>query len=72
MTPAISKFIAIIVLPLALATPPGIPSVSTATSQLAELTVSAGSQDGYDRDLFPHWITKDGYVWTSNIVEIYS
>ena len=67
-----AKFIAIIVLPLALATPPGIPSVSTATSQLAELTVSAGSQDGYDRDLFPHWITKDGYVWTSHIVDLHT
>lgn len=67
-----AKFIALIVLPLALAKPPGIPSVSTATSQLAELTVSAGSQDDYDRDLFPHWITRDGYVWTSNIDEIYS
>ncbi|OJJ84580.1 HNH endonuclease family protein [Aspergillus glaucus CBS 516.65] len=64
-----AKFIAIIVLPLALATPPGIPSVSTATSQLAELTVSAGSQDGYDRDLFPHWITKDGCTTRETILK---
>ncbi|KAJ5957965.1 uncharacterized protein N7479_005115 [Penicillium vulpinum] len=41
--------------------PPGIPSTSTATSELSGLTVAAqGSQDGYDRDLFPHWITISG------------
>jgi hypothetical protein len=41
--------------------PPGIPSSSTAKSELAGLTVAAqGSQDGYDRDKFPHWITKNG------------
>ncbi|WP_425548745.1 HNH endonuclease family protein [Amycolatopsis ultiminotia] len=39
------------------ATPPGIPSTETATSDLAELTVQAdGSLDGYSRDKFPHWI----------------
>lgn len=37
--------------------PPGVPSASTAKSELAALTVAAqGSQDGYSRDLFPHWI----------------
>jgi hypothetical protein len=41
--------------------PPGIPSSSTAKSELAGLTVAAqGSQDGYDRDKFPHWITTNG------------
>ncbi|KAJ5318189.1 hypothetical protein PENANT_c052G05517 [Penicillium antarcticum] len=41
--------------------PPGIPSASTAKSELASLTVAAqGSQSGYSRDLFPHWITQDG------------
>ncbi|CAG7999218.1 unnamed protein product [Penicillium olsonii] len=41
--------------------PPGIPSTSTATSELAGLTVAAqGSQDGYSRTLFPHWITQSG------------
>ena len=41
--------------------PPGIPSTSTATKELAALTVAAqGSQDGYDRDKFPHWITISG------------
>ncbi|KAJ5462516.1 hypothetical protein N7475_007460 [Penicillium sp. IBT 31633x] len=41
--------------------PPGIPSASTAITELAGLTVAAqGPQDGYDRDLFPHWITISG------------
>ncbi|KAJ5146122.1 uncharacterized protein N7515_000686 [Penicillium bovifimosum] len=41
--------------------PPGIPSGSAAKSELAGLTVAAqGSQTGYDRDLFPHWITISG------------
>ena len=48
------------ILPLVLATAPGIPFASTARSELSKLTVaSAGGQDGYDRDLFPHWITRD-------------
>ncbi|KAL5340680.1 hypothetical protein BJX70DRAFT_104149 [Aspergillus crustosus] len=38
------------------ATPPGIPSTSSAQTQLEALTVATGSSDGYDRDLFPHWI----------------
>ncbi|MEU5934448.1 DUF1524 domain-containing protein [Micromonospora sp. NPDC047187] len=43
------------------ATPPGIPSKSTAQSQLNALTVAAqGSTSGYSRDLFPHWITISG------------
>jgi hypothetical protein len=41
--------------------PPGIPSASTAISELAGLTVAVqGSQDGYSRALFPHWITQSG------------
>ena len=40
------------------ATPPNIPSASTAVSRLNALTVAAEShQSSYDRDLFPHWIT---------------
>ncbi|MBB4687483.1 HNH endonuclease family protein [Amycolatopsis jiangsuensis] len=39
------------------ATPPGIPSTADAQSALAALTVQPdGSQDGYSRDKFPHWI----------------
>ena len=45
----------------AYATPPNIPSASTAASRLAELTVAAEShQSTYDRSLFPHWITISG------------
>ncbi|KAL2752028.1 hypothetical protein ACRALDRAFT_2114022, partial [Sodiomyces alcalophilus JCM 7366] len=40
---------------------PGIPSVSTARSQLNALTVgSPGSMSGYSRDLFRHWINVQG------------
>lgn len=40
---------------------PGVPSASTAKSQLAGLTVAPlGSSTGYSRDLFPHWITVSG------------
>ncbi|KAK1831527.1 hypothetical protein QBC39DRAFT_351514 [Podospora conica] len=41
--------------------PPGIPSSSTAKTQLAALTVKAYVDDGtYNRDLFPHWSTISG------------
>ncbi|MCJ1365178.1 hypothetical protein MMC16_004298 [Acarospora aff. strigata] len=47
--------------PVALPTPPNIPTSSTARSQLSVLTVAAqGPQDGYSRDLFNHWITPAG------------
>lgn len=43
------------------ATPPNIPSYSTALSRLAALQVAAESHHAsYDRDLFPHWITITG------------
>ncbi|MFD2765441.1 HNH endonuclease family protein [Micromonospora eburnea] len=43
------------------ATPPNIPSYSTALSRLNSLTVAAEShQSTYNRDLFPHWITISG------------
>jgi hypothetical protein len=43
------------------ATPPNIPSHSTAVSRLAALAVAAEShQSSYNRDLFPHWITITG------------
>jgi hypothetical protein len=43
------------------ATPPNIPSHSTAVSRLNALTVAAESHhSSYDRDLFPHWITITG------------
>ncbi|KAJ5907291.1 uncharacterized protein N7473_004207 [Penicillium subrubescens] len=49
--------------------PPGVPSASTAKSELAALTVAAqGSQDGYSRDKFPHWITQSGSCDTREVV----
>ncbi|KAK7512927.1 uncharacterized protein IWZ02DRAFT_457967 [Phyllosticta citriasiana] len=49
------------VLVAALPTPPGIPSASTAKSELSGLTVAArGSSSGYSRDEFNHWITISG------------
>jgi uncharacterized protein DUF1524 len=43
------------------ATPPNIPSASTASSRLAALTVASESHSStYDRALFPHWITISG------------
>ncbi len=49
------------VTPAAVATPPNIPSKTTAQSELNALTVrSEGSTTGYSRDLFPHWIAIAG------------
>jgi hypothetical protein len=49
--------------------PPNIPSKATATTQLAGLSVAAqGSQTGYSRDLFPHWITQSGACNTRETV----
>lgn len=49
--------------------PTGIPSESTARSELNKLTVAAkGSLDGYDRDLFPHWISQGGGCDTRDLV----
>ncbi|TVT23499.1 HNH endonuclease family protein [Amycolatopsis acidiphila] len=53
----------------ALATPPGIPTESTAHTELAALTVKAdGSQDGYSRDKFPHWIDQGNSCDTREVV----
>ncbi|OAA71623.1 hypothetical protein ISF_02174 [Cordyceps fumosorosea ARSEF 2679] len=41
--------------------PPGIPSTSTAQSELNSLQVAAsGSGDGYSRAEFPHWVKVEG------------
>jgi len=54
---------------IAEATPPGIPSTTTAKSELTTLTVKAdGSQTGYSRDKFPHWITQSGTCNTREVV----
>jgi Protein of unknown function (DUF1524) len=51
------------------ATPPNIPSKSTAQAELNALTVAAeGSMTGYSRDLFPHWITISGTCNTRETV----
>jgi hypothetical protein len=51
------------------ATPPAIPSLATAQSELDALTVAAeGSTAGYSRDLFPHWITISGTCNTRETV----
>ena len=51
------------------ATPPNIPSASTAWSELNALRVaSEGSMTGYSRDLFPHWITISGSCNTRETV----
>lgn len=53
----------------AAATPPGIPSVSTARTELAALTVKAdGSLTGYSRDKFPHWIDQGNSCNTREVV----
>ncbi|KAF2639976.1 hypothetical protein P280DRAFT_490391 [Massarina eburnea CBS 473.64] len=50
-------------------TPPNIPTTASAQTMLAGLTVAAqGSQDGYSRDLFPHWITISGTCNTRETV----
>ncbi|KAI9849457.1 MAG: hypothetical protein M1837_004077 [Sclerophora amabilis] len=55
--------------PLPAPTPPGIPSTTTAKSNLAGLRVQPqGSQTGYSRDLFPHWITQSGSCDTREVV----
>lgn len=51
------------------ATPPNIPSKSTAQAELNALTVaSEGSMSGYSRSLFPHWITISGTCNTREMV----
>ena len=49
--------------------PPNVPSESAAREALAGLTVAPqGPQDGYDRDLFPHWHTVEGNCNTRETV----
>src|SRR5215813_5593760 len=53
----------------AVATPPNIPSKTTAQAELNVLTVaSEGSMSGYSRSLFPHWITISGTCNTRETV----
>jgi hypothetical protein len=43
-------------------------SGATARSYLASLTVATENRTGYDRDLFPHWITQSGTCNTRETV----
>ncbi|MEY9990974.1 hypothetical protein ABIE67_003006 [Streptomyces sp. V4I8] len=43
-------------------------SATTARTYLASLTVAAEDRTGYDRDLFPHWITQSGTCNTREVV----
>ncbi|MCK1796113.1 HNH endonuclease family protein [Streptomyces sp. XM4193] len=55
--------------PAAQAAPPTPPSKAEALSLLNGLPVAApGSMDGYDRDLFPHWISQGDNCDTREIV----
>ncbi|REE95639.1 HNH endonuclease family protein [Thermomonospora umbrina] len=66
---ALAVLLTIALAPTASATPPNIPSASTAASRLAALTVRAESNhSSYDRSLFPHWITISGSCNTRETV----
>ncbi len=55
--------------PVALPVPPNIPSPTTAAAELNALRVAAwGSQTGYSRDLFPHWINQGNNCNTREVV----
>lgn len=41
-------------------TPPNIPTAASAKTKLASLTIRTTDATGYNRDLFPHWITQSG------------
>jgi len=78
MTPAFRSLLTTLALLLALAvalpgtasaTPPNIPSETTARSELAALRVATdGSSSGYSRDKFPHWNTVSGACNTRETV----
>ncbi|KAI0158006.1 hypothetical protein GGR52DRAFT_564783 [Hypoxylon sp. FL1284] len=58
-----------VAMPMPMPTPPGIPSTSSAKSQLAALTVKEAVDDGkYERDLFPTWHTVEGNCNTREYV----
>lgn len=68
---ALSGLIASVALfnaPAASAALPTPVSGATARSYLAQLTVATEDRTGYDRDLFPHWITQSGTCNTREVV----
>jgi hypothetical protein len=54
--------------PTAQAAPPTPVSAATARTYLSQLTVRAEVSTGYNRDLFPHWITQSGACNTREVV----
>lgn len=49
--------------------PPNVPSATVAAKELLGLRVAPqGSSSGYDRDMFPHWITQNGNCNTREVV----
>ncbi|MFG2677688.1 HNH endonuclease family protein [Streptomyces sp. NPDC048392] len=54
--------------PAASAALPAPVSAATARAYLASLTVATENRTGYDRDLFPHWITQSGTCNTRETV----
>jgi hypothetical protein len=70
LTMVVTTAVAILILVQpATATPPGIPSETTARSWLNALRVApTGSSTGYSRDKFPHWITISGACNTRETV----
>ncbi|MFI6204863.1 HNH endonuclease family protein [Streptomyces sp. NPDC051041] len=68
---ALTGFMASVALfngPSAAAALPTPVSAATARGYLASLTVAAEDRTGYDRDLFPHWITQSGACNTREVV----
>ncbi|MFD7435335.1 HNH endonuclease family protein [Streptomyces sp. NPDC059861] len=68
---AVSAFAASVALfsaPTASAALPTPVSGATARSYLAQLTVTSENRTGYNRDLFPHWITQSGACNTRETV----
>lgn len=65
---ALTALVGIFNSPTASAALPTPVSASTARSYLSQLTVATEDRTGYDRDLFPHWITISGACNTRETV----
>ncbi|MEU6686363.1 HNH endonuclease family protein [Streptomyces sp. NPDC046832] len=65
---ALISSVALFNAPTASAALPTPVSGATARSYLATLTVAAENRTGYNRDLFPHWITQSGTCNTREVV----
>ncbi|GGY14124.1 HNH endonuclease family protein [Streptomyces djakartensis] len=65
---ALISSVALFSAPTASAALPTPVSGATARSYLATLTVAAENRTGYNRDLFPHWITQSGTCNTREVV----